>query len=87
MAASPSRQCFRQLLHVYILKVSHHSVCDLSQVREQLQRLQEREAAAEAYAASSNGAAFPPPPLDEPDFEGMLLSQWAPERSVIDVHA
>lgn len=55
-------------------------------MREQLRRLREREAAAEAYAASSNGARFPPPPLDEPDYEGILLEQWAPSPSVIDIH-
>lgn len=51
-----------------------------------MQRLEEREAATRAYATSSNGAPFPPPPLDEPDWEGILLEQWVPHKSVIDIH-
>ena len=50
------------------------------QVREQMQQLEEREAATLEYAASSNGAPFPPPPVDEPDWEGMLLEQWVPHQ-------
>ena len=60
--------------------------CQCMQVREQMQKLDEREAATLEYAASSNGAPFPPPPVDEPDWEGMLLEQWVPHVDVIDIH-
>lgn len=56
-----------------------------TQVREQMEALVAREAAAERYAAAgTEEAAFPPAP-PEVDWEGELLSQWVPDRRVIEI--
>ena len=61
-------------------------------MKEQIQRLEEREHAAEEYYASSNGTPFPPPPggfvqsADAQHWENVMLAGWVEEKSVFDIH-
>lgn len=35
------------------------------------------------YVKSSNGAEFPPPPVDTPEYAGPLLTDWVDEKDEI----
>ena len=50
-----------------------------------MEALVAREEAAEQYAAAGAGEASFPPPPPEVDWEGELLSQWVPDRRVIEI--